>query len=370
MEGGATGEVCYSLAASGTDQKMKQLVLAAVLIGGPLTVLAGPPDPWPAPSLRDTGLYADWDSKGIGPEKIRFSPQYPLWTDGAIKTRWMELPPGTFIDASDPDAWQFPVGTRFWKEFAFGRRAETRFIEHTAEGWKYATYAWSDDESAADLAPERGIARSVVIRDGVRHGIPSRSDCKSCHEGSPARILGFSTLQLSTDRDPNAPHAEALPPDAVTLRTLVDRGLVRGLPAHLAGGSPRIAATAPVARAALGYLHGNCSYCHTLSGELASLKFSLLYPVAESFEHPPAQETTVGQISKFVPSIWEAPGERVRAGEPDRSVLALRMASRNPVAQMPPLGSRIVDEEGVALIRKWIAEGLGTSVRKPGEEKR
>ncbi len=338
---------------------MRPFLLVAVAFGGWCVGINRPPDPWPPPSLRATGLYADWDTKRVGPEKIRYSPQYPLWTDGAQKTRWLELPPGTAIDASDPDAWQFPVGTRFWKEFKFSRRAETRLIEHTAEGWKFAAYAWNDDESEAPLAPERGIARSVVIRDGVRHGIPSRSDCKSCHEGSPARILGFSTLQLSADRDPNAPHAEALPEGGVTLRALVDRGLVRGLPAHVAAGSPRIDARTPTARAALGYLQGNCSYCHTLSGELASLKFSLQYPFAASVEPPPAVATTVGRLSKYMPSVWDAPGERIRAGEPDRSVLLFRMESRNPVSQMPPLGSRLVDDEAVALIRKWIAEVLG-----------
>ena len=335
---------------------MKKAVLVAALLSAPLAGVGATPDYWPAPTLRDTGLYEDWDAKAVGAEKIRFSPQYPLWTDGAIKTRWMELPAGTFVDASNPDAWQFPVGTRFWKEFKFARRAETRFIEHTKDGWRYATYAWNEDESEAVLAPERGIARGPVIRDAVRHGIPSQSDCKSCHEGSPARILGFSTLQLSADRDPNAPHAERLEADQATLRTLVERGIVRGLPAHLRDGAPRIAAKTPVARAALGYLHGNCGYCHTMSGELASLKFSLQYPFASSFSHPPALETTVGHISKYVPSIWDAPGERVRPGEPDRSVLAFRMASRNPVSQMPPVGTRIVDEKAVALIRKWIQE--------------
>ena len=335
---------------------MKKFVLTTTLLVGSFTGLARPVDTWPPPTLRDAGLYADWNSKRVGPEKIQFSPQYPLWTDGATKTRWMELPPGTTIDASNPDAWEFPIGTRFWKEFTFTKRAETRFIEHTAQGWKYATYAWNDDESDAVLAPERGIPRSVVIRDGVRHGIPSRTDCRSCHEGSPARILGFSALQLSSDRDPNAPHAESQPDGGLTLNTLAARGLVRGLPAHLVDSAPRIAASTPVARAALGYLHGNCSYCHTLSGELASLKFSLQYPFAAPFDAPPAMSTTIGQLSKFVPSMWDAPGDRVRAGDPDRSVLALRMASRNPVAQMPPVGSRIVDEEAVALIRKWIKE--------------
>jgi hypothetical protein len=348
---------------------MKKFVLTTTLLVGSFTGLARPVDTWPAPSLKETGLYADWESKRVGPEKIRFSPQYPLWSDGSLKTRWMELPRGKFINASNPDAWQFPIGTRFWKEFKFSKRAETRFIERTPQGWKYATYAWNDDETEALLAPERGIARSVVIRDDVRHGIPSRADCKSCHEGSAARILGFSALQLSADRDPNAPHAEPLPDDGVTMRTLVARGLVRGLPSHLVNGAPRIAAKTPVARAALGYLHGNCSYCHTLSGELASLKFSLQYPFGVPFDEPPAMSTTIGKTSKFVPSLWEAAGERVRAGDPDRSVLAFRMESRNPVAQMPPVGTRLVDEQGVALIRKWIAEDLGSTMGKTKEQK-
>jgi hypothetical protein len=336
---------------------VKRLFLVTALLHLTLAGPSRPSDLWPPPSLRETGLYADWDAKTVGPEKIHFSPQYPLWTDGAIKTRWMELPDRSFVDASDPDAWQFPVGTRFWKEFRFSRRAETRFIERTAQGWRYAAYAWNEDETEARVAPELGIPGAVIIRDGVRHAIPSRSDCRSCHEASPSRILGFSALQLSADRDPNAPHADPISNDGVTLRTLIARGLVRGLPKRLSDGAPRIEAKSATARAALGYLHGNCGYCHTLSGELASLKFSLQYPLAAPpSAHPPALATTLGRISKFVPSSWDAPGDRIVAGQPDRSVLALRMASRNPVAQMPPLGSRMIDDEAVALIRRWIAE--------------
>jgi len=344
---------------------VKRLIFVAALLNLTVAAFSSSSDVWPPPSLRETGLYSDWNAKTVAPGKLRFSPQYPLWTDGAIKTRWMELPAGTFVDASNPDAWQFPVGTRFWKEFKFSRRAETRFIEHTAEGWKYAAYAWNDDESEALLVPERGLFGGVVMRGGLRHDIPSRSDCKSCHEGSPSRILGFSALQLSADRDPNAPHAEQISNDGITLRTLMASGLVRGLPAYLADGAPRIEAKSPTERAALGYLHGNCAHCHTLSGELASLKFSLQYPLAAPPSvHAPGVATTFGQLSKFVPPSWDAPGDRLVAGDPDRSVLALRMASRNPVAAMPPLGSRIVDDEAVALIRRWIAEETSTDVSK------
>ena len=42
-------------------------------------------------------------------------------------------------------------------------------------------------------------------------------------------------------------------------------------------------------------------------------------------------------------------------------MLLARMDSRHPVLQMPPLGSRIVDAEAVALLRRWIAEDTGPS---------
>lgn len=353
---------------------MKRLGLAALAWSLSLalagqTLAPNGPSGWPPQRLRDTGLYDDWDAKSVGARKIRFSPQYPLWTDGAVKTRWMQLPQGTWIDASNPDVWTFPVGTRFWKEFAFARRAETRLIELTRDGWKYATYVWNDDESEAVLAPERGILRGPVIRGNVRHAIPSRSDCKSCHEAGPARILGFSALQLSDDRDPNAPHAEPVPEGGMTLRELTARGIVRGLPARAT--APRIVAKTPTERAALGYLYGNCGNCHTQSGELANLALSFAYSIARPEPEPPGVLTTVEQASKFLPASWEQ-GERVCAGNPDQSVVLARMASRNPVMQMPPLGTRLVDDEAVALIRRWIAEGAGakTISHTPWEGKR
>ena len=42
-------------------------------------------------------------------------------------------------------------------------------------------------------------------------------------------------------------------------------------------------------------------------------------------------------------------------GQPDRSILAYRIASTHPGIMMPELGKRLVHEEGVALVREWIA---------------
>ena len=45
-------------------------------------------------------------------DSIEFTPRYPLWSDGMSKRRWLHVPPGASIDKSDPDAWEFPRGTR------------------------------------------------------------------------------------------------------------------------------------------------------------------------------------------------------------------------------------------------------------------
>lgn len=344
-----TGCVCVLVAGLG------------VVLADPITS-AGSASSWvPPPTLGDTGLYADWATKTVAADNLPFSPQYPLWSDGAKKLRWLHIPKGAFIDGSNPDVWRFPVGTRLWKEFRFGRRVETRFIEHTRGGWQFAAYEWNEDETEAPLANEMGVSRSVVIRDGIRHAIPSRTDCRACHEAGPVRVLGVTALQLSPDRDPNATHAEVPPPGAVDLTALVARGLVRGLPARVTSTPPRIAASTPNARAALGYLNANCGGCHTGLGELSSLKFALNYTLNRpAGEAPPAVMTAVGQLSKFkVPAAADTV-ERVCAGHPERSVLMARMSSRYPLVQMPPLGTKIVDEDAIKLIRQWIAEDLGS----------
>ena len=347
----------------GTRRGLAAVVAVAIVMLTPAAGTGLSDPPWPPPRLRDTGLYADWPTRAVAAENLPFSPQYALWSDGAAKSRWMRLPKGTFIDASNPDVWRFPVGTRLWKEFRFGRRVETRFMQLTRRGWQFATYEWTADDSDAVLAPELGVRRSVVIReDGVRHAIPSRADCRACHEAGPVRVLGVSALQLSPDRDPNAPHAEAPPPGAVDLAALVARGLVRGLPASMLATPPRIAADTPTARAALGYLQANCGGCHNDAGELKSLVFSLNYAVGKPLRMQRAILTSVGRPSRFKLTADADTVERVCAGQPDKSMVVARMSSRDPLVQMPPLGTRIVDAEAVQLIRRWIAEDLASGL--------
>ncbi len=324
----------------------------------------------PAPKLSDTGLYSDPAAKVVARENLAFSPQYPLWTDGAAKRRWIYLPPGTSIDATDPDAWVFPIGTKLWKEFSFGRPVETRLIERLPDGsWRYLAYVWKADGSDAELAPARGIRGVIEIKaapagaaaQNARHDVPSRLDCGACHEGQPTPVLGFSALQLSPDRDPLAPHASPRRAGDVDLRALIDRGLVHGLPASYRRNPPRIEAPTPRERAVLGYLHANCGHCHNDRGPLAELGMNLsirLAPAHGSF--PGALLTAVGR-----PSSYPLPGTldsglyaRIANGAPGESVLVQRMVSRQPAVQMPPLGTHVVDQEALRLLMQWIRESL------------
>jgi hypothetical protein len=339
--------------------RMRQLVLLAALAGAGSAVGA-PGAPLPA-RLSDTGLYRPGSAAEVRAEHIAFAPQYPLWSDGTTKRRWLSLPPGTAIDARQPDAWEFPIGTRLWKEFSHGRPVETRFIERAADGtWRFATYVWNAEGTDAVLAPAAGIAAVPAAgAPGGRYAIPSREDCLACHEGAAVPVLGFSALQLSPDRDPLAPHAEPARHERVDLARLAARGLLRNLPQPLLDRPPRIAARTPTERAALGYLHGNCGHCHNDAGPLASLELALAQQAGAAADSAARTlRSLVGHSSRFRAGGNAAATQRVVPGRKDASVLVLRMESTNPLARMPPLGVQVVDDEGTALVARWIRHEL------------
>jgi hypothetical protein len=341
-------------------------VSAAAVLSGVIGILgaagSGAADAARLPRLlSQTGLYPG-PGTAVDPRNLIYSPQYPLWSDGAQKSRWIFVPPGSRIDATDVDGWEFPAGTRFWKQFAFaGRKVETRLLwKATPSGWTYATYLWNSDQSDAVLASPEGVPDYYEVAPGKRHSIPSVNDCKDCHESETKPVLGFTALQLSTDRDPLAPNAEPLQPGMVTLRTLVERGLLRPLSEELVREPPRIPSSNARTRAMLGYFAANCSQCHATGGSLGILKLSFAHRSTARVEaDEPGLATTVGQASDWqIPNAPDGATRRIQPGSPDLSAVFYRMNSRQPSSQMPPLGTVLVDQEAVDLLRRWITEDL------------
>src|SRR5687768_13447677 len=112
--------------------------------------------------LSNMGLYANIEKNVLETRVDEFNPRFALWSDGAKKGRFMRLPAeAPAFDISDPNAWTFPVGTRFYKEFVKdGVRIETRVISYEAtDEWFFGAYVWRADQLEADLV-EEGVANA------------------------------------------------------------------------------------------------------------------------------------------------------------------------------------------------------------------
>lgn len=338
------------------------VLVAALAVAGTtwrraVAATPGAPPPVAPDSLMDTGLYEPGRPGVVDPRNRPFSPQYPLWTDGAAKARWIYLPPGTTIDTTDVHEWDLPVGTKLWKEFGFGgRRVETRFIWRATRGqWVFATYVWNAEGSAAVKAPDDGLPGAAEIAPGKFHNIPSVDQCRACHVSDRTQVLGFNALQLSTDRDPNAIHGEPLRPGMTTLKTLNEDGLLQPARPELVVNPPRIAARSAEERAVLGYLAGNCGACHNRKSELAPL--GLYWKHGEvAAAGAETVRSMLGHETKWqVPGVPEGESVLVDPANPQDSALLRRMKSRFPSSQMPPLGTVVRDQEALDTVARWIA---------------
>ena len=236
----------------GRERFALALAASAMLLAGAISIraLESPLAPRAPERLADTGLYAPGRPGVVDSRNRPFSPQYPLWSDGAAKARWVYLPDGAAIDTSNVAAWDFPVGTKFWKEFSFaGRKVETRLLWKAGPGrWVLASYVWNGEGTDAVLAPDSGVPDVVDVAPGRRHSIPSVADCRACHESRRVEVLGFNALQLSTDRDPNAVHGELLTDEMITVRTLVEESRLSPPRPELVSSPPRIDASTPAER--------------------------------------------------------------------------------------------------------------------------
>ncbi|HEY8924606.1 MAG TPA: hypothetical protein VIU64_09505 [Polyangia bacterium] len=289
--------------------------------------------------LSETGLYADVRADAVAANVLPYRPAFELWSDQAMKRRWISLPAGTPIDTTDPDSWQFPVGTKIWKEFSRdGVRVETRLIQRIGPGandWALMAYLWDDVGGDAFAVPD-----GVVDARGTAHNVPSAAECMGCHGGRRSRVLGFSAIQLAHDD----------PAGMVTLDVLQSRGLLTA-PIAL----PQTLQAPAEASAAIGYLHANCSHCHNQDRPAheggsrcfdpeKKLDFFLRTSDLGAAEQTAVYRTAVGSV--------------IKRGKPDDSEVIQRMSGRGrfPVS-MPPLGSERVDDHGVAVVRTWI-QGL------------
>ena len=279
----------------------------------------------------------------------------PLFSDYAEKTRFVVLPEGAVMTWDDTEVFGLPVGTYLVKTFSYpvderdpslGRRhVETRLLKHAPEGWVAWGYRWADDQSDAAYEPLGGEAPVRWIDDDGRertlaYEVPNQFQCKGCHsfEGE-IRPIGPTARQL---------HGGAVDYAA----DWVEAGLLAGAPADrsLWPIMDWRAAGASVEARARAYLDANCGYCHRPEGPGGSSGLFLHH------RYPTGAQTGVRKAPVAAGKGSGGLTFGIHPGKPGKSILVHRLASADPAVRMPEVGRTVVHEEGLALVRAWIAD--------------
>jgi cytochrome c553 len=219
----------------------------------------------------------------------------------------------------------------------------------------FASYQWNADGTDATLVPMDGVPAATEIAPGKQHAIPSVNDCTACHGVQRPGPLGFNALQLSPDRDPNAIHGEPLTSAMLTLRTLIENRQLANTGETALAHPPRINTADPQTRAALGYLAANCGGCHNGRGEIAAMGPSLKYDELLTDADRVAR-SLVGHATKWqVPGMPEGQSLLINPDAVEKSAVLVRMRSRSPLSQMPPLGTVVRDADAVEALTAWAA---------------
>jgi len=332
----------------------------------PQTCVAPPTRNEIAPVLSQTGCVDPLDPKKPAPSLVPYDVASPLWSDNAEKKRYLALPDGSTISVKDcerdatacaPESpayyqdegdWQFADGTVFVKTFELGGRPiETRLlVQKDAFTWWGYSYEWRADGSDADLLDSNtdGYLREIQTADGTQTWhFPSRNQCLVCHTETSGRSLGPETVQMNFDYTyPNGVTANQL-------ETMIGAGLFP------AGAEPKRKAALPdpadasqsLEARARSYLHANCATCHRPGAESAT-------PIDLRFETPFAETVLCNQAPEK--GDLGVPGAlRLVPGQPDKSVLSLRMHTLDTMDRMPRIGTLVVDPVGAAVVDQWIA---------------
>ncbi|MCA9049418.1 MAG: hypothetical protein KDA89_11865, partial [Planctomycetaceae bacterium] len=306
--------------------------------------------------LSETGLFSSTKSMTPAPGVIPYSVNVPLWSDGAVKQRYLAFPVSGQVGFSDTGSWTFPDGTVVLKSFSMDLKEndpdsrlllETRILVQTANGWEGYTYVWNEDQEDAfliDASMTMPLDMESTGEDVQRNWyFPSRADCQSCHTQAGGFALSVTTRQLNRLQQ----YADGEQNQLERLESLgIFREPLPKRPAELDQYPSWESDTSPTEGLARAYLDVNCAFCHSPGGPGNS-------PIDLRF-HTPLNQTSLIGLAPRGSRITGSPATAiVQPGRPEDSDLFRRMELRGP-GQMPTLASFIKDARATELIADWI----------------
>lgn len=343
-------------------------ILLALLAAtaGPLAARASPSDAAilaasPPKQLSAFGFFDDLKAQKPAAGVVPFRLNTPLFSDGALKHRFVYVPKGQAARYDPSEAFDFPVGSALVKTFAFPanyrkpddniRFVETRVLLRQDAGWQAWAYVWNAEQTDATLRIAGAKADVSAIDAAGRplaftYSVPNKNQCKGCHAFNGAIVpLGPKARNLNGDLDyGSGPENQLAHWGAL--------GLLIGAPAP--ADAPRAAdwrdETVPLDARARAWLDVNCSHCHRREGPASNT--GLFLTAGES------EPVALGVMKRPV-AAGKGTGDKefdILPGEPDGSILPYRVESVEPGVMMPELGRHIADPDAVALLRAWISD--------------
>ncbi len=286
----------------------------------------------------------------------------PLFSDYALKARFLWMPPGVQGLVDEHGYIAFPDQTILIKNFyyladfrdpaAARQMLETRLLVRRNGAWEAFTYEWNDKGTDAELMQVGNIKPVSWISEAgeqlrIDYVIPNKNQCKSCHNtNNKLEPIGPKVRNINFD---------LAYPDGARMNQLLRWQEV----GYLASGDLATTHTAvprwddpgsgSLVQRAAAYLDVNCGHCHRPEGPANT---------TGTFLHWEETLLTRRGVGKSPVAAGKGSGGRsfgIVPGKPDESILVYRMESDDPGIMMPELGRVIPHKEGVALIREWIA---------------
>jgi uncharacterized repeat protein (TIGR03806 family) len=255
-----------------------------------------------------------------------------LFTDYAEKQRLIKVPVGFKLTAINDELPDFPDGTILVKTFYYfndkrdatkGKKIiETRLLIKSNSKWSAGTYKWNEAQTEALLITSgNDTPVSWTDNDGISkriaYHIPANNECATCHNSNNSIIpIGPKLRNLNMDVIRNGSSLNQL-------NYLQQEGILNNVSPTSFSKMPDWKNTAlPLQDRARAYLDVNCAHCHNDKGFCQNVNLYLGYGV-------PFNETNIRSKGKRISNFMSK-------------------------KRMPLIGTTVMDEEGLNLIKAYI----------------
>ena len=284
----------------------------------------------------------------------------PLFTDYAWKHRAIYIPEGKSVKYNSENVFNFPIGTIISKTFYYPKNfndlsngislKETRILIHKESGWIGLPYVWNQDESEAYLEITGAIKKAEWIdsndkKNLINYIVPNMMQCKGCHV-SNNKFLPIGPKARNINSDYN--YGNEIKNQIIKWKEL---GYFSSIPDY--NDIPKVQRWddpyASLDRRARSWLDINCAHCHNEYGPANNTGLFLEY-----------EQTNQKKLGFYKTPVAAGRGSGhlkydIYPGQPEKSIMVYRFESKDPGIMMPELGRTMVHQEGLQLIKEWIA---------------